>query len=203
MGMDWLLATDRHDRAADHIYSAATHLIISAGFDNLTVDSVARRAHCSRATVYRHTGGVAHLRETVLARAATSIIEKVEAAIARRSGTDRTYTALTVALREARAEPVVTAFLGSEHGPRAVTGFSESPTLIALVADLLGTDPDDALVATWFIRTMVSMLLWPAHPDTETQLLQRFLIPSLDAPPREAPPATAHGTSVSGAPPGK
>ncbi|NUP26101.1 MAG: TetR/AcrR family transcriptional regulator [Nocardia sp.] len=172
---DWLLGATRHDTAADHIYAAAADLIARHGFDRLDVDSVARHAHCSRATVYRHTGGRTQLRETVLTRAATHITDRVHAAVTDRTGADRIHTALTVALSEIRADPVVMAFLASQHGPRAVVTFAESPALIRVAADLVGFPREDPLAATWLIRSVLQLLLWPTDPETEAALLHRFI----------------------------
>ncbi|MGW5385191.1 TetR/AcrR family transcriptional regulator [Nocardia sp. NPDC003963] len=183
MSRDWLLGTDRHHSAADHIYGAAADLIARHGFDRLDVDSVARHAHCSRATVYRHTGGRTHLREAVLTRAATRITDRIQGAIGDRTGTDRTCTALTVALSEIRADPVVMAFLTSRHGPRAAVTFAASPALLRVAADLVGLRRDDPLTATWLIRSVLHLLLWPTDQDTEALLLQRFLLPATDQQP--------------------
>ncbi|WP_067677735.1 TetR/AcrR family transcriptional regulator [Nocardia miyunensis] len=179
MSSDWLLGADRHETAADHIYAAAADLITRHGFDCLTVDTVARHAHCSRATVYRHTGGAMHLRETVLTRAATRITDVVDRVMADHTGPDRAYAALTVALREIRTEPVVLAFLSSEHGPRAAVTFAQSPALNRLAAEFTGSHPGDLLTTTWLIRSVLQLLLWPTDPDTESLLLQQFLLPSL------------------------
>ncbi|WP_024803290.1 TetR/AcrR family transcriptional regulator [Nocardia sp. BMG51109] len=180
MGRDWLLRADRHDTAADHIYAAVTDLIAHHGFDSLDVDTVARHAHCSRATVYRHTGGVTHLRETVLARAADRIVDTVRHAIGDLTDPDRLYVAVTLMLREVRSDPIFTAFLSAQHASRSVVAFAESPALLRIVSEVTGTRPDDPLTGTWFIRTVLSLLLWPTDAETESQLLQRFLIPSLD-----------------------
>lgn len=180
MGRDWLLGADRHDTAADHIYAAVADLITQRGFDGLDVDSVARHAHCSRATVYRHTGGVTHLRETVLARAANRIAGVVRLAIGDLTGPERVFAALTVALHEVRSDPIVGAFLSSRHGPRSMVTFAESPALIDIASEVLGTRPDDPLTGVWCIRSVLSLLLWPSDTETEAQLLKRFLIPTLN-----------------------
>lgn len=84
-----------------------------------------------------------------------------------------------MALREIRAEPVITAFLSSEHGPRAAVTFARSPALNHIAAEFTGIRPADPLIATWLIRSILQLLLWPADPATETLLLQRFLLPTL------------------------
>lgn len=188
MSRDWLLGADRHAAAADHIYAAAADLIARHGFDHLEVEAVARHAHCSRATVYRHTGGRTHLRETVLTRASARLTERIRRALTDLTGTERAATAVTVALREIRTEPVIMAFLSSRHGPRSVATFAESPALIRIASDLTGTGHDNPLAATWLIRSVLSMLMWPTDPDTETRLLQHFLLPALTAPGPLQPP---------------
>ncbi|WP_157978417.1 MULTISPECIES: TetR/AcrR family transcriptional regulator [Nocardia] len=195
MGTDWLLGADRHDTAAEHIYAAAVNLIAASGFDSLDIETVARHAHCSRATVYRHTGGVRYLRETVLIRAADRITDVIRKAIGELTGPDRLYDALTIALREVRSDTIFTAFLSSQHGPRSVVTLAESPALLRIASEVLGTHPDDPLTATWFIRTMLSLLLWPTDADTEAQLLRRFLIPALHPHPGYTQPPDAATTA--------
>lgn len=180
MAIDWLLGTDRHETAADHIYAAAADLIAAHGFDHFDIDAVARRAHCSRATVYRHTGGKTRLRETVMARAATRITAVVDAAVSDRTGADRVHTVLSVAIREIRADPVLMAFLESDPGARAVTTFAASPALLDIAAEFIGLR-DDPVAAAWLIRTVLSLLLWPAEPDIEAELLRRFTLPILES----------------------
>ena len=66
---DWLVGGDRRTAAAERIYEAATDLIARHGLDALDVDTLAARVHCSRATIYRHVGGKAEIRDAALIRA--------------------------------------------------------------------------------------------------------------------------------------
>ena len=56
---DWLVGGDRRAIAAERIYDVATDLIAKRGFAAFDIDALAARAHCSRATIYRHVGGKA------------------------------------------------------------------------------------------------------------------------------------------------
>ena len=49
----------------------------TTGLDAFDVDSLAARVHCSRATIYRHVGGKAEIRDAVLVRAAARIVATV------------------------------------------------------------------------------------------------------------------------------
>ena len=60
---DWLVGHDRRTAAAERIYAAATDMIASGGLDAFDVDTLASRVHCSRATIYRHAGGKAEIRD--------------------------------------------------------------------------------------------------------------------------------------------
>ena len=83
-GHDWLVGEDRRAAGAERIYTAAMDLVIRDGIDALDIDVLAARVHCSRATIYRHAGGKAEIRDAVLARAAARIVDTVRQAVAGR-----------------------------------------------------------------------------------------------------------------------
>ncbi|WP_156095199.1 TetR/AcrR family transcriptional regulator, partial [Nocardia lijiangensis] len=70
---DWLAGGDRRALAVERIHAAAADLIAREGMAGLSIDRVAMRAGCSRATVYRYVGGKGALREAVLAGATARI----------------------------------------------------------------------------------------------------------------------------------
>ena len=72
---DWLFAGGRRAAASERLYDAATELIFRDGFDNFSIDDLARSTHCSRATIYRYAGGKKDIRDAVLTRAAARIVE--------------------------------------------------------------------------------------------------------------------------------
>ena len=62
---DWLFDGGRRATASERIYAMATELIVRDGFDALSVDALAARTHCSRATIYRYVGGKKDIRDAV------------------------------------------------------------------------------------------------------------------------------------------
>ena len=94
---DWLVGGDRRSVASDRIYAAATDLIARDGLDAFDIDALAKRVHCSRATVYRYAGGKAEIRDAVLARVALRIVDSVRETVADLTGPERVVTAITVA----------------------------------------------------------------------------------------------------------
>ena len=113
---DWLVGGDRRTAAAERIYAAATDLIARDGLEALDVDALAARVHCSRATIYRHAGGKAEIRDAVMARAAARIVETVRLAVDDLSGSERIVTAITVALKEIRSDPLGQLMINSIRG---------------------------------------------------------------------------------------
>src|SRR5690349_1270920 len=102
---DWVFDDGRRSAATERIYAAATELIYRDGMNAFNVDTLASATHCSRATIYRYVGGKKEIREAVLARAATRIVDTVRASVERRTGADRVLTAIEVAVAEIRTDP--------------------------------------------------------------------------------------------------
>lgn len=174
---DWLFDGDRRALATERIYAMATELIRRDGMDAFNVDALAARTHCSRATIYRYVGGKRDIREAVLARAATRIIETVRASVEERAGADRVLTAIEVAVAEIRSEPAGQLFLDSRGG--GWTWLTASPAVADFATELTGLAGDDAPAAQWIVRLVLSLLFWPdADPHAEHQMLQRFVAPA-------------------------
>src|SRR6516225_5500329 len=89
---DWLVGRDRHSEAAERIYAAAADLISREGYEAFTIEAVAARVHCSPATIYRHAGGKAAIRDAVVARQAARIVDTTREAIKNLEGPDRVVT---------------------------------------------------------------------------------------------------------------
>lgn len=173
---DWLVG-DRHDAAAERIYAAATELVLRRGLDAPDVDTLAARVHCSRATVYRYTGGKAKIRDVVLTRLAAGIVETVRRAVDGLHGQDRIVTAITVALEQIRSAPLRRVMLTADNSPD-VGELHESPALRRLAAELTGIT-DDPEAARWIVRVVISMAYWPmADPRLEEQTIRRFVAPA-------------------------
>lgn len=176
---DWLIGGDRRVAATERIYDAAMDLIARHGMDGFDVDALAARVHCSRATIYRHAGGKAEIRDAVLMRAAAHIVETVRDAVDGLSGADRIGRAITVALKEIRTHPLRQSLISSLHSGQAITWLTESPVVAGFATDLNGLTEDDTEAAQWIVRVVMSMLYWPVDDaDTERRVVDRFVLPA-------------------------
>jgi AcrR family transcriptional regulator len=175
---DWLVGGDRRAAASERIYAAATDLITRNGLDAFDIDSLAARVHCSRATIYRHVGGKAEIRDAVLFRAAAQIIDTVRLAVVDLSGSERIVTAITVALGRIRTDPLGRLMLNSIRA-QEMSWLTVSPIVAGLATDLNGLTEDDPAAAQWIVRVVMAMLYWPVDDvEVERQMVQRFVAPA-------------------------
>lgn len=177
--MDWLVGGDRPDLAKERIYAAAADAVAARGLDRLSIDDVAARVGCSRATVYRHAGGKDAIRDTVLARAVERIADSVRESVSGLIGRDRVIAAIVNSLRAIRTEPVSAALL---KGIPTTDGVNRlligSPRLGRAAAELCGLD-GDKMAAAWIVRVVLALLFWPADDaETEEAMVRRFLAPA-------------------------
>ena len=178
---DWLVGDDRGSAAAEKIYQAATEMIARDGLSALDIDVLARRLHCSRATVYRHAGGKARIVDEVMARAARRIVESVGAAVADLSGSARIVTAVTVALAEIRSDPLGQLMVQSIRA-QDMSWITASPVVTGYANELNGLTDGDLLAAQWITRITLALLYWPiGDPTSEQEALRRFVAPAFGA----------------------
>jgi AcrR family transcriptional regulator len=176
---DWLVGGDRRAVAAERIYAAAAELIARHGIDAFDIDALAARVHCSRATVYRYAGGKAEIRDAVLTRAANRIIEAVRSDVERLSGPDRVGTAVILALRRIRADPLGRLMISSIRVTDEMSWLTSSPLLAGFATDIAGLTDGDPQAAQWLVRVVLSLMYWPPENDeAERQLVQRFVAPA-------------------------
>jgi AcrR family transcriptional regulator len=179
VGGDWLVGGDRRAAAAERIYSVATELVTRDGIDALDIDVLAKRAHCSRATIYRHVGGKAEIRDAVLTRAAADIVGTVRRAVENLSGPERIITAITVALRTIRSDPLGQVMINSLRGAQGTSWLTRSPTVAELAVDINGLTDDDPQAAQWIVRILFSLLYWPVDDAAaERDMVARFIGPA-------------------------
>lgn len=173
---DWLLG-DRHNAAAERIYAGAQELIVREGYDAFTIEALAAAIHCSPATIYRHTGGKAAIRDVVLARLSLQVVDTVRREIIELRGPQRVVTATVVALREMRSEPFSRIMRAVQPGP-GTDWLTTSPIVTDLAAEMLGRDVPDPLAAQWLIRVVLALWFWPLKdPRDEAEMLRRLLGP--------------------------
>lgn len=176
---DWLVGGDRRAIAVERIYAAATDLIAHDGLDAFDIDRLAGRVHCSRATVYRYAGGKAEIRDAVLTRAAAAIVDGVRSAVEKLTGPERVVTAITLALKLIRSDPLGRLMISSARGADEVAWLTGSPALADFANDLAGLAGDDPLAAHWVVRVVLSLMYWPVDDErAERQLVQRFVAPA-------------------------
>jgi AcrR family transcriptional regulator len=175
---DWLVGGDRRAIAVERIYAAAMDMITREGPDAFDIDALAKRVHCSRATIYRYVGGKGEIRDAVVARAASRIIETVRQTVENMSGPERVVTAITVALKLIRADPLYQLMISPVRA-NEMAWLTGSPLLAGFATDLTGLTDRDPQAAHWVVRVVLSLMYWPAGDDeTEWQLVQRFVAPA-------------------------
>jgi AcrR family transcriptional regulator len=158
----------------DQIHLAATESVAANGFDGLSMEDVALRAGCSRATVYRRVGDRETIRDVVLNQALTRVTSSVAETVDQLEGGERLIAAVTASLDILRTDPVASALL---TGPAAA--HSVDSALISSftdeVAKLSGIEPDDTAACEIVSRMTLALLCWPvADRCTETNIIRRF-----------------------------
>lgn len=178
-GDDWLVGGDRRVAAAERIYAAAAVLIARHGLDGFSIDMIADEIHCSRATIYRYAGGKTEIRDAVVTRAATRILDTVRVRIRDLRGSQRVITAIMLALKLIRADPLGRLMIGSIGDAQSGSWITGSAVVDGFAAEMIGCTEPDPTAAQWLIRVFMSMLLWPGdNADAEYQILQRFFAPA-------------------------
>lgn len=172
---DWLIGRDRRSEAAERIYAAAAELIARRGYDAFTIEALAAQVHCSPATIYRHAGGKAAIRDAVVAVQATRIVDTARQAIKDLTGSDRVVTATIVALQGLQSDPLAH-LMRSTHETPISEWITNSPAVNGFAAEMLGLEEDDPIAAQWLIRVFLALWCWPLKdPDAQRTMLQRFL----------------------------
>jgi AcrR family transcriptional regulator len=178
---DWLVGGDRRAAAAERIYATAAEMITRHGLEAFDIDDLAARVHCSRATIYRHVGGKAQIRDVVLFRAGEQIIETVRDAVEDLHGHERITTAIMVALGRIRSDPLGKWMISSMRA-QEMDWLTGSPIVAKFATDINGLTESDPLAAQWIIRILLAMLYWPVDGDVdERRMLQRFVAPAFGA----------------------
>src|ERR1700728_997474 len=174
---DWLVGRDRHSEAAERIYAAAADMISRQGYEAFSIDTLAATVHCSPATIYRHTGGKAAIRDAVMGRQAERILDSVREAITGLTGPERIVTATTVALQRMRADPLAQ-IMRSITTPPSNEWLTFSPIVPRFAAEMVGLSTPDPLAAQWLIRVFLALWYWPLKDaKAEADMVRRFLGP--------------------------
>ncbi len=174
---DWLIGRDRRAEASERIYAAAAELISREGYDKFSIDALAAKIHCSPATIYRHAGGKTVIREAVVGIFAARVVDVVREDIRTLDGPDRIVTAVVMALRRIRSDPLGPIMMSGLQNGRGgwVTG---SPVVEALAQEMIGTSRPNPAAAQWLMRVVLALWCWPvSDPELEYRMVRDFLGP--------------------------
>ncbi len=175
---DWLVGQERSDAAADRIYRAASEMVSRKGFEALTISALARRVHCSPATIYRHVGGKDAILEGVTLRLSVRVVDAVRAAIVDLDGAERITTAVVVALDLIRAEPLANAIMSNIRPGPGGDWLTDSRLITAMAEEIIGRH--DEAAAQWLLRVTLALWFWPGQDrDSEVDMVRRFVGPAL------------------------
>jgi len=170
--LDLVLADPSTDEVGESIVDAALAEFLAYGLRRTTVDTVARRAGVSRATLYRRFDGKDALVQAVLVRESRRFFGSIAAAVADESTVeDRLVAGFAVGVRYARADRLLNRLLASD--PEALLPYltTNGELVVAAARDFLvqqggAAAPADgrtpAGVAELFVRLAISFTLMPA-----------------------------------------
>jgi hypothetical protein len=95
------------------------------------------------------------------------------------SGQERLVTAITVALRLIRSDPLGQLMINSTRGAGEMAWLTASPWVADFATGLTGLTDNDPQAAQWVVRVVLSLLYWPVEDSgTEDQMVQRFVAPA-------------------------
>lgn len=148
------------------------------GYDAFSIDALAAAVHCSPATIYRHAGGKAAIRDAVMSRQAERILDSVREAITGLTGAERIVAATVVALERLRADPLAQV-MRSMTGPPGNEWLTDSAIVKSFATEMVGLDdPPDHLAAQWLVRVFLALWYWPLKDrDAEAIMVRRYLGP--------------------------
>jgi AcrR family transcriptional regulator len=174
---DWLVGSNRSRAATDRIYAAATDLVSKRGIEGFTIEALAEKVHCSPATVYRQVGGKAVILEGIIDRASRGVLESVRQAIDGLTGPDRVATAIEVALKNIRAQPLGELMMGAMSPDSDRKWVTASPLVAELAEEMIGHA--DSLAAQYLVRVTFALWCWPVSSrESENKLIRKFIGPA-------------------------
>ncbi|MFD4182636.1 TetR/AcrR family transcriptional regulator [Rhodococcus sp. NPDC058514] len=175
---DWLTGGNRRAIAVERIHAAAAELFLERGLDQVSVEDVAARAGCSRATLYRYVGGKSALVDGVVAAAAAAVAQQVAVAVTPLDGDRRIVEAILVSVAAVRADAALSRWVTTARAGRGDDYLASSPELGRVATALTGIAPD-AEAAQWIVRVVISLLTVPAgDPAMERRMVERFVAPA-------------------------
>lgn len=180
----------RQELSRERMYRAAAKLIAQDGIRHFSVDEVAARVGCSRATLYRYVGGKAAIVDAIIHRVTLSLYQQIGQAVAGFNGPDRVVEMILAAAAATRAEPL-TAQVLHHASTTDIRAHLHSRQVLEAVLTLAGLRPDDhqaAQALVWIVWSIVQQPL--GHSTSERALIERFAKPAFNSYSYTVQPAT-------------
>lgn len=185
MAGDWLRA-DRAELAVDRIIDAAGRAYAELGVQATSMNDIAARAGCSRATVYTYFPNRRALQQAFLNREVIGQARSLGAELAQIADpAERLAEAVLRSVAAVRATPSLAIWF--EPADLAVaTELTSSSEVVDAIVDAFTTDlapgaiDDPRLAARWVVRTIISLLAMPPRDEVEEhQLIARCMVPGV------------------------
>jgi len=162
---DWLIPGGTRAAAGlDRIHQIAATLLAERGVEGFDVEVVARRAGCSRATLYRLTGGKKAMLTSVVLHQTAEIVRKVERRTRDLDPRRQMVEVLVVALAEIRRNPALRDWFLAQQVNR---DHALVDVAIADAQRTFGTSVADPLMTRWMYRVVLTLLAWPMADEAE------------------------------------
>lgn len=180
---DWL-GEDRSLRAAERILDAAARLFAERGVAATQMADIAKAAGCSRATLYRYFDNRQAVQLAFVHREARRLGALLRAEVRDIADPgERAVAGVLASLRAVRADPLLIAWFRPGDAGLAIEIAQTSQVIESIAGSLNGPEnpaaqPDQALLARWLTRVIVSLLTVPGHDEAEErEILHRFIAP--------------------------
>ncbi len=179
---DWL-AERRTEVASDRILDAADELFTRHEAATVGMNEIAKAAGCSRATVYRYFENRDALYTAYVHRETYRVFREMgEHITGIADPRERLTEGVVASLRSVRESPALSSWFASTQRPIGGEMADRSEVIKGLAEAFLrslGVPADDLeRRARWLVRTMISLLVFPGHDDSdERAMLAEFVIP--------------------------
>jgi AcrR family transcriptional regulator len=179
----------------DRILEAASELMADEGVDSLRLERVARRAGCSRSSLYRYFDTKDALIIAVLRQRVDQMATRIRIQLAgTKRPADKIVEGVVRAVELALSDPQFSVLFSAPNSPTVMRiAASALPQLITPVVDSILPEPGEeswfpagvpvADAARWLVTVVVGLVTFDAERamdrDALTEHLERFLVPSL------------------------
>jgi len=176
------------DLASEKLLEAAGEAFVELGVARASMGDIARRAGCSRGTLYRYFANRDELNAAFVDHWAEIVGKRVEAEVAAIANpTQRLVSGVLRTLAEVRQTPATSVWFETD-GSGLAAGMSAGSTVVdglvsGFVRRILGQSGgagDQRMRARWLVRIIVSLLTTPCESEAEErECVARFVAPVL------------------------